>query len=69
MTARDNLFDIVCSGCEYRQLTYCAKAEDYGQDGVGWYCNKEEWGVRKCPRSSEWKRMFQMRAKEGGGHA
>ena len=51
-------FDVVCSGCKYRQLTYCAKAEDYGQDSVGWYCNKEEWGIVKCPRSAQWREYF-----------
>ena len=51
-------FDIICPGCEYRELTYCAKAEDYGGDGVGWYCNKAEWGVEKCPRSAQWREYF-----------
>lgn len=51
-------FDVVCVGCEYRELSYSAKAEDYGEDGVGWYCNKEEWGVERCPRREQWREWF-----------
>ena len=51
-------FDIVCKGCRYRQLSYCGKADEYGFESVGYYCNKEEFGIEKFPRRAVWREYF-----------
>ena len=56
-----DIFDRICSGCEYREMTYEPKAEDYGQDGVGYYCNRKEYDVERCPRASLWREYFKQK--------
>ena len=59
----ENGFDTICPGCKYLAMDYNAKAEDYGCDGVGEYCNKSEYGVTRCPRAAQWRGYF--KAKKG----
>lgn len=60
-----NCFDEICDGCEYREMSYEPKADDYGQDPVGYSCNRMEYGVERCPRAKQWVAYFK-RIKEGG---
>lgn len=54
-------FDIVCPGCKYQGMSYEPKAEDYGQDSVGYYCNKGEYGIERCPRAAQWRDYFKRK--------
>lgn len=58
-------FDEICDCCEYREMSYEPKADDYGQDPFSYYCNRREYGVERCPRAKQWREYFR-RQKEGG---
>lgn len=56
-----NGFDIICPGCEYQEMSYEPKADDYGQDPIGYFCNRREYGVNRCPRATQWRDYFRHR--------
>jgi len=58
-----NGFDEICPGCKYRKISYEPKADDYGQDPFGCYCNKSEYGISRCPRAAEWRHYFARKRK------
>ena len=61
--------DYICEGCEYQEMFFCDKAEDYGGDGVGYYCNRKEYGVERCPNAHLWCDFFdRKRKREEAGH-
>ena len=62
-----NGFDRICPGCEYQQMSYEPKADDYGQDPIGYFCNRREYGVDRCPRAAQWRDYFRQRKGEGDG--